>query len=94
MTYPDRQFLKRMGEDPEAVALELSEFSASAQLLSDQREKLVDKHLLEWVCVHRGKVSASSKSLDALMREMKEQGIPANNAIVRFIDDKQKTLII
>ena len=94
MTYPDRQFLTEIGDDPDKIAFELREFSDSAQLLTDQREKLAEKHPMEWVCIHHGKVAASSKTLDALMEKIREQGISANSAIVRFIDKKQKTLIL
>ena len=94
MTYPDRHLLTEIGDDPEKIAFELREFSDSAQLLSDQREKLAEEHPMEWVCIHHGKVAASSKTLDALMEKIREQGISANSAIVRFIDKKQKTLIL
>lgn len=94
LTHPDRHFLTEIGDDPERIAFELREFSESAQLLSERWERLAEEHPMEWVCFHRGEVSASSKSLDGLMAAMKERGIPANRAAVRFIDKKQKTLIL
>lgn len=94
LAHPGRDFLTEIGDDPEKIAFELREYSDSAQLLSKQWERLAEKHPMEWVCFHRGRVSANSKSLDALMEEMRNRGIPANRAVIRFIDKKQKTLIL
>lgn len=94
MTHPGRDLLTEIGDEPERIAFELQEFSDSAQLLSKQWERLAEKYPMEWVCFHRGEVSANSKSLDALMEEMSNRGIPVNRAVIRFIDTKQKTLIL
>lgn len=94
MAHPDRPFLAEIGDDPEKIAFELREFSDAAQRLSEQWERLAEEHPMEWVCFHRGEVSASSSSLDDLMAAMRDQGIPANRAVIRFIDKKQKTLIL
>lgn len=84
----------QLGGSPEKVAAELSVYSETAQILSDEQENLIGKYPLQWVCLHEGKVSASSRTLTALMGELKEQGIPAGTAIVRFIDKNQNTLIL
>ena len=94
LTCPGRDLLTEIGDEPEKIAFDLREFSDSAQLLSKQWERLSEKHPMEWVCFHRGRVSASSKSLDALMEEMRNRGIPANRAVICFIDTKQRTLIL
>lgn len=94
MTLPDHRILEELGNDPERIALELREFSNSARLLSEQWERLAEKHPMEWVCFHRGKVSAHSESLDSLMEEMRNLGIPSDRAVIRFIDKNQKTLIL
>ena len=94
MTLPDRRILEELDNDPERIALELREFSESARLLSEQWERLAETHPMEWVCFHRGKVSAHSESLDALMEDMRNRGITANRAVIRFIDKEQKTLIL
>ncbi|MDE0148755.1 MAG: hypothetical protein OXM58_10320 [Rhodospirillaceae bacterium] len=94
LTYPGRDILTEIGDDPERIAFELRDFSNSARLLSEQWERLAEKHPMEWVCFHRGKISAHSESLDALMEEMRNLGIPSDRAVIRFIDKEPKILIL
>ena len=86
--------LEQLGDNPEKVAIELSKFSKTARVLSDEQENLIGTHTLQWVCIYEGKVSASSRTLTALMAKLEEKGIPANNAIVRYIEKNQSTLIL
>ena len=94
MTCPDPGVAEETGDAPETIARELREFSASAQLVSERWERLVEAHPMEWICFHRGEVAASSKSLDDLIAATRERGISANRAVVRFIDKERKTLIL
>ena len=84
----------QLGGTPEEVAADLIEYSEMARILSDEQENLIGKYPLHWVCLHKGRVSASSRTLPALMGELKEQGIPAGEVIVRFIDKNQNTFIL
>jgi hypothetical protein len=94
MNDPDSDLLAQLGGHPEKVAADLRAFAETAQVLSDAQEDLIGQHPLQWVCLYEGRVSASSRTLAALMGELKEQGIPVGNAIIRFIDKNQSTLIL
>ena len=86
--------LEQLGGIPEEVATDLRAFSETARALSDEQENLIGNHSLQWVGIYEGKVSASSNTLTSLMGSLESQGIPANKAIVRFIERNQSTLIL
>ena len=79
---------------PEDVATGLRAFSKSAEMLSNDRPRLIDKHPLQWIGVHGGKVSAKADDLPALMDELERRSIPPGDTIVRFIEKSQRTLIL
>ena len=47
MNDPENQILSRFGSDPEDIAKGLREFSKSAEMLSNDRPRLVDEHPIE-----------------------------------------------
>ena len=88
------RLLEQLGDKPEKVASDLRDFSQTATALSDEQEALLAAHPLQWVCIYKGQVSANSGTLPALMEKLEQQGIPAGNAIVRFIEKSPTTLIL
>ena len=94
MNKPENPILSHFGNDPEEIAKGLQEFSKSAELLSNDRPRLIHEHLLQWIGVYRGEVSAKADDLEALLEELKKQGIPLGDTIVRFIEKNQRTLIL
>lgn len=94
MNDPENPILSRFGSNPEDIARELREFSKSAELLSNDRPRLIDEHHLQWVGVYRGEVSAKADDLPSLMEELERQDIPLGDTIVRFIEKNQRTLIL
>lgn len=86
--------LKRLGGTPEQIDREIREFAEAAKVLSSDHPRLIDEHPLHWVGVYQGRVAASAKSLDSLMKRLDEEGIPRGKAIVRFIDSEERTLIL
>ncbi len=86
--------LEQFGGAPDEVATDLRAFSETARVLSDEQKNLIGSHPLQWVGIYEGKVSASSRTLTSLMDSLERQGIPANKAIIRFIEKNQSTLIL
>ena len=94
MTDPENPILTRFGSAPEDIARGLREFSKSAEMLSNDRPRLIDRHPLQWIGVYRGEVSAKAEDLPSLMKELDRRGIPLGDTIVRFIEKNQRTLIL
>ena len=94
MTDPKNPILSRFGSNPEDIARGLREFSRSAEMLSDDRPRLIHEHSLQWIGVYRGEVSAKADNLPSLMAELERRGIPLGDTIVRFIEKNQRTLIL
>ena len=94
MTDAQNPILSRLGSDPADIARGLREFSKSAEMLSNDRPRLVNEHPLQWVGVYRGEVSAKADDLPSLMKELERRGIPLGDTIVRFIEKNQRTLIL
>ena len=94
MSAPENPMLSRLGNNPENIAKGLREFSKSAEMLSNDRRRLVNQYPLQWIGVYRGEVSAKADDLPSLMEELKRRGIPLGDTIVRFIEENQRTLIL
>lgn len=85
--------VSRFRSNPQDVARELREFSKSAEMLSNDRPRLIDEHPLQ--CgVYRGKVSAKADDLPSLMKELERRGVPLGDTVVRFIEKNQRTPIL
>lgn len=94
MTEPENAILSRLGSGPEDIARRLREFSKSAEMLSNDRPRLIDELPSQWVGVYRGRVSAKADDLASLLEELERRGIPLGDTIVRFIEKNQRTLIL
>ena len=86
--------LSYFGSNSEDIAEGLREFSKSAERLSNDQPRLINDHLLQWIGVYRGEVSATANDLSSLMEELERRGIPHGETIVRFIEKNQRTLIL
>ena len=87
------EIASRLGGNPEEIARGLVEFSKSAEILSVDQLRLIHEHSMKWVGVYQGRVSVKA-DLPALMKELEKQGIPPGDAIIRFIEQNQRTLIL
>ncbi len=90
----ENSVLMQLKENSEQIAKELREFSATAQLLSDGEQRLINDHPLQWVGLYKSEVQCASTNLKTLMEQLAEKDIPASETIVRFIDKTQRTLIL
>ncbi len=79
---------------PEAVASELAEFQKTVRALSSNHPRMIDKYPRQWVAIYRGKVRATGNSLEDVLTEMDEKGLPRERTVVRFIEKNHRTMIL
>jgi hypothetical protein len=84
----------RLGAQPSKIDRELRRFAKAARALSADRPRLIAEYPSRWVGIHDGRVAAADTSLKRLLARLKRSGIPPQEAIVRFIDRKEKSLIL
>jgi hypothetical protein len=83
-----------LGATPKQIDRELRTFSRAARLLSSDHPRLIEQHPKEWVGLYDGEVSATAKSLRALVTKLKKRGLSPNDAIIRYIDTSGRMLIL
>jgi hypothetical protein len=79
---------------PKQINRELRAFSRAARLLSSDHPRLIENHPQEWVGIYDGEVSATAKSLRALMAKLRRRGLSPNETIIRYIDTSGRKLIL
>ena len=85
---------KMLGGSPSQIASDLREFSESAEFLSSEKANLIESHPSKWVGVHKGAVRAIGESLSEVISTLRDEGIDADETIVRYISKDPKTLIL
>ncbi len=85
---------KAIGGDPKQVARSLRKFSESAAVLSSSTQRMIERYPKQWVAVYDGTIRARASTLQSVLSEIDKAGIPREDAIVRYIDDTQRTLIV
>lgn len=83
-----------IGGDPTSVAKELADFRANVQILSSERDRLIDRFECKWVGIVKGKVVVSGDSTEDVISQLTHQGENLEAAVVRLIDRDLKTLIL
>ena len=83
-----------LGAPPKKIARELRAFSRTARIFSSNEQRLLKKYPKQWVALYGGKVCASAKSLDEVLSKLKQQGVPANQALVWYMDTSGRKLIL
>lgn len=89
-----KQRAEYIGATPKKIDRELRVFTRTARLLSSKHSRLIDKYPDRWVGIYHGRVRASAKSADAVVSQLERQGVPANEAIIRYIDTSGRKLIL
>jgi hypothetical protein len=84
----------KLGGSPKQIARELRAFSRGARILSSNRPRLIEEHPKEWIGIYDGKVSATAKSFKTLIAKMRKRGLPPNDAIIRYIDTRERFLVL
>jgi len=85
--------LRQLG-DPKDVDRDLRSFRRSAQVLSSNRPRLIDRYPKQWVALYRGRVRASGGTFSSVIAEVDKKRLPREHVIVRFIDRNQRTMIL
>lgn len=89
----DEQVAKLLG-DPRKVDKELATFRSDALLLSARQSELLRRYAGKWIAIHDGEVRVEASSLNALIEQMKQLRIPRGRAVVRFISNKPRKMIL
>lgn len=80
--------------DPKVVDAELQKFRKDSRILSSRRVNLIAKYPKRWVAIYDGKVQADAMSLKQLLMTMDEQGLPRQEAVIRYVDRNLRRMIL
>ena len=81
--------------DPRKVDEELQAFDKTAKSLSEpSHHRVIERYPGQWIAVHTGRVRAHGASLDSVLAQLDSEGLSREQAIVRFIHDKPRTVIL
>ncbi len=81
--------------DPRKVDEELQAFDETAKCLSEpSHHRVIERYPGQWIAVHTGRVRAHGASLDSVLAQLDSEGLSREQAIVRFINDKPRTVIL
>jgi hypothetical protein len=72
----------------------LQNFSASVQKLASDSEHIHKVYQNKWIGIYRGNVEAVADSFDAVTAALAAKRIPGAETLVRFIGQKEMTLIL
>jgi hypothetical protein len=89
-----RRFIEQHLGGPREISGELRRFRKSALVFSRERPRMIEQHPQEWVAVYNGKVAATNKSLPRLLKKLDAAKIPRGEALIRFIDRTERTMIL
>ena len=81
-----------MVNDPDILA-KLRAFRARLDRMESQMEQLRRNYPDQWVALHTGDF-VIAESLDGLVEKLEELGLPAPEAVVRFLDSNPKKMIL
>lgn len=89
----EKSALRQLG-DPKAVARELARFGKAARALSSDHPRFIEKFPKQWVVIYEGKVRARGQTMQSALLQARQQNLPTQHAIVRFIDRNERTFIL
>lgn len=89
-----KEALRHLGGSAAEIDHELRKFREAASVLSSDHPRMIDEHPSQWVGVYEGRVAATGKSLKLLLDRLQKKRIPRDKTIIRFIDRRERTLIL
>lgn len=89
----EAKVLEMLG-DPKKVDQELRAFRKDARLLSSRRKHFLQQYPNQWVAIYQGDVAAQARTLPALVERMRQLNIPRGRAIVRYINNNPRKMIL
>ena len=79
---------------PKKLARDLRAFSRTARVFLSNERRLLKKYPQQWIALYDGKVRASAKSLDQVISKLDRLGVPANEAIIWYMDTSGRKRIL
>jgi hypothetical protein len=92
--FSSQEALKHLGGSAAQIDRGLRRYGETARALSSDHPRMIDEHPSRWIGVYRGHVVATGRSLNALLARLQQNRIPREETIIRFIDKKERTLIL
>lgn len=86
--------LREIIGDPQRLDADLQKFRIDAKLLSSKYRELSAKYPERWIAVYGGKVQADAGSLDHLLARMDALQIPRGKAVVRYMSQTTRRMIL
>ena len=70
------------------------DFSASAARLENDSAEIHGRYLNKWVGIYKGNIEAAADTFDHVTALLTSKNIPISDCLVRFIGQKEMTLIL
>jgi len=62
--------------------------------LEAKRAELTKEHPNKWVVMHNGDIMVIADSLEDVLKEMDDLGIPRKGAVVEFLDTEHRNMVL
>ncbi len=72
----------------------LRRFQQDAEYFDAHYEELQARYAERWIAIYHGEVVGAAPQLDDLLTAIMERGIPAGQALVEFVTDREDVLIV
>lgn len=72
----------------------MREFSTSVNRLIEDDEKLHEQYRDKWIAIYKGNIEAVSDTFEGVTADLVGKDIPTADALVRFMGQKEMTLIL
>lgn len=95
MDYPSpEQTLKLLGGDAKTISREMGEFSSDAEFFAKEEQRLARQYDGRWIAIYRKEVQAVSDSLQSIIANVKEAGLPMGRVLVRYVSRQPRYFIL
>lgn len=88
-----RKVIKELG-GARAIHAGLREFSRRVQAVEAMRADLTNEHPNKWVVINNGDVLVIADSLEDVLKELDDRGIPRKGAVVEFLDTENRNMVL
>ena len=78
----------------EITAQEWRDFSANTSVLEQQNAEIHSRYLNKWIGLYKGRIEAVADTFDGVETILSNKQIPFQDSLVRFIGQKEMTLIL
>ena len=86
--------LREIIGDPQRLDADLQKFRKAAKRLSSQRTDLLTRYPNRWVGFYDGYVRADAPTLEQLLVRLDELQIPRKEAVIRYVDQNLRRMIL